>query len=127
MTIEIISGLIVIGLFILSLGSMWLVFEKAGKPGWAAIVPLYNVIVFLEIIGKPWWWLLLMLIPYINIIWIIWASNLFVKSFGDKSVWSTISFLCVLYIYLPLLAFDKDATYKGLNSSETNGNLAHKK
>jgi len=122
MIIGIIFGLIVIGLFILSLVSMWIVFEKAGKPGWAAIVPFYNIIVFLEIISKPWWWLFLMLIPYINIIWIIWASNLFVKSFGDKSVWSTIGFLCFPYIWLPLLAFDKEATYKKFNPNERNEN-----
>jgi Family of unknown function (DUF5684) len=108
-----IFAFICLGLSVISLMSMWLVFEKAGKQGWASIVPFYNLIVFLEIIGKPWWWLFLLLIPYVNFIWIIWASNLFVKKFGDTSVWSTIGFLCVPWIYLPLLAFDKDATYKG--------------
>lgn len=90
---------------------MWIVFEKAGKNGWATIVPFYNIIVFLEIIGKPWWWLFLMCIPYLNLIWIIWAANLFVKRFGDNT-WSTFYFLFLPFIYLPLLAFDKNAVYK---------------
>jgi hypothetical protein len=38
---------------------MWKVFEKAGKPGWASIIPIYNVIVMLEIVGKPIWWLIM--------------------------------------------------------------------
>jgi hypothetical protein len=63
-----------------------------------------------------------MLIPYINIIWIIWASNLFTKCFGDKSVWSTIGLLLFLYVWLPLLAFHKEATYKKFNPNERNEN-----
>ena len=35
--------------------SMWKIFEKAGKPGWAAIIPIYNIIILLEIVGKPVW------------------------------------------------------------------------
>src|ERR1700748_439146 len=41
----------------------WKIFEKAGKPGWAAIIPIYNIIVLLEIIGKPVWWIIMFLIP----------------------------------------------------------------
>ena len=39
----------------------WKVFAKAGKPGWACLVPIYNIIVLLDIINKPAWWLILML------------------------------------------------------------------
>jgi len=34
----------------------WRIFEKAGKPGWASLIPIYNTIILLEIVGKPWWW-----------------------------------------------------------------------
>ena len=47
---------------------LWKIFEKAGKPGWASIIPIYNVLVELEILGRPWWWLLLMFIPVVNIV-----------------------------------------------------------
>ena len=105
--------LIFSGLFILSLISVSTIFEKAGKPGWAALIPLYNIIVFLEIIGKPWWWIFLLLIPFFNIIWIISASIRLVKSFGDKSV-SAIGLICLPFLWLPLMAFDKNATYRKL-------------
>ncbi len=51
---------------------MWRVFEKAGKPGWASLIPFYNVWVLCEIAGRPGWWLLLFFIPFVNfIVWII--------------------------------------------------------
>jgi hypothetical protein len=63
-----------IGLFIiyfavvmLGIASQWGIFSKAGKPGCACLIPIYNTIVLLEIVGKPWWWLLLMCIPLVNI------------------------------------------------------------
>ena len=45
----------------------WKVFEKAGQPGWAAIVPLYNAYILLKIAGRPGWWLLLFMIPFVNL------------------------------------------------------------
>jgi hypothetical protein len=61
----------------------WKVFTKAGQPGWAAIIPIYNTLVLLRIIGRPWWWLLLWLfVPIVAwVIYIIMMLNL-AKSFG---------------------------------------------
>ena len=56
---------------ILVIAGMWRVFTKAGKPGWAALIPIYNLIVLLQIVGKPAWWLLLFLIPGVNVIMLI--------------------------------------------------------
>src|SRR5437867_1608365 len=56
---------------ILVIAGMWKVFTKAGKPGWAALIPIYNFIVLLQIAGKPVWWILLFLIPVVNIIVLI--------------------------------------------------------
>ena len=53
---------------VFSIVCLWKVFVKAGKPGWAAIIPIYNIITELEIIGRPWWWLLLLFIPLVNIV-----------------------------------------------------------
>ncbi len=88
----------------------WKLFTKAGKPGWAALVPVYNVIIILQIINKPWWWLLLMIIPFVGLIWAVWSTNLFVKSYG-KDVAYTIGFLLLPFIFVPLLGFDKEAKY----------------
>ena len=57
-----VMGLGMLGLVILMIASTWIVFTKAGKPGWASIVPIYNMIVMLEIAGKPLWWILLLFI-----------------------------------------------------------------
>lgn len=88
----------------ISLIGMWKVFTKAGKPGWAVIIPIYNVIVLLEIIGKPVWWLLLLLIPCVNIIFAVWMLNLLSKSFGQSEGF-TIGLLILPFVFYPLLGF----------------------
>lgn len=69
-----------IGLIGLLLACFWKIYEKAGREGWEGIVPIYNLYVLTQIIGKPWWWTILMLIPYVNFIWIIWSYNLLAKN-----------------------------------------------
>ncbi|HEX7679841.1 MAG TPA: DUF5684 domain-containing protein [Thermoanaerobaculia bacterium] len=84
--------------------SLWKIFTKAGKPGWAAIVPIYNVIVMLEIACKPIWWFILMLIPLVNIIVIIIVLIELAKRFG-KGVGFAIGMLILPFIFYPMLAF----------------------
>ena len=91
---------------------MWRIFEKAGQEGWKAIVPIYNLYVYTQIIGKPWWWLILMCIPYIGIIWGIWATNLLSKSFG-KTEGFTVGLILLSFVFYPILAFDRTIVYKG--------------
>jgi hypothetical protein len=98
-----------VAIMVLMIASIWVVFTKAGKPGWAAIVPIYNIIIWLEIIGKPLWWFIMFLIPAVNFVFLIWAVNLFSKSFG-KGVGYTLGLIFLPFIFLPLLAFG-DATY----------------
>lgn len=102
--------LITVPFCILIIASMWTLFKKAGKPGWASIVPIYNTLTLLEIIRKPWWWILLMLIPFVNIIYSIWATNLFVKSFG-KDEGYTVGVLLLPIVFYPMLAFSKSTQY----------------
>ncbi len=90
---------------------MWRIFEKAGKPGWAAIIPIYNFIVLLEIVGKPAWWVILLIIPFVNLIIIIIVLNLFSKSFG-KDIGMTLLLIFLSFIAIPILAFG-DARYVG--------------
>ena len=104
-------GIIYLAFLVLIIVSMWKIFEKAGKPGWACIIPIYNIIVLLEIIGKPWWWLLLMLIPIVNIIFLIWATNLLSKSYG-QGVGFTIGLIILSFIFYPLLGLG-DYQYQG--------------
>jgi uncharacterized protein DUF5684 len=107
------TGSILFILFLLAfyLFVYWRIFEKAGKPGWASIIPIYNTIVMLEIVGKPWWWILLFLIPGVNIIFAIWMVNLLSISFG-KGVGFTLGLVFLSLIFYPILAFS-NAEYKG--------------
>lgn len=89
-------------LIALMLVSQWKIFTKAGKPGWAILVPIYNIIVFFEIIGKPWWWLFMFFIPIVNLVFLIWSLNLLSISFG-KSEGFTIGLILLSIIFIPIL------------------------
>jgi hypothetical protein len=67
---------------IFELAALWKVFEKAGKPGWAAIIPIYNAIVIIQIARKPTWWFLLYLIPIVNIVIAVIVVHNVAKNFG---------------------------------------------
>ena len=103
--------IIYLAIIVLLIASMWTIFSKAGKPGWASIVPIYNLIVLLEVVGKPWWWILLMLIPIVNIIILIIVYHNLSLSFG-KGGGFTVGLILLGVIFLPILAFS-DATYVG--------------
>jgi len=96
---------------IVEIVAMWKVFVKAGQPGWAILIPIYNAIVFLKIAGKPAWWFLLMLIPVVNIVIAIIATIAFAEKFG-KEVGFAIGLLILGFIFYPVLAFGS-AKYKG--------------
>jgi hypothetical protein len=91
-------------ILVIYIAGMWRIFEKAGKPGWAAIIPIYNIIVLLEIVGKPWWWFLLLFVPIVNIVIGIMMTNLLSKSFG-QGVGFTIGLIFLGFIFYPMLGF----------------------
>jgi hypothetical protein len=64
----------------------WKVFEKAGQPGWAILIPFYNTYILLKIAGRPGWWLLLYLIPLVNFVIAIIVAIDIAKSFGQSAV-----------------------------------------
>ena len=97
-------SLLYVLVFILAIVSMWVIFTKAKKPGWASIIPIYNTIVLLDIVGKPWWWFLLMLIPVVNIVILIIVIHRLSLSFG-QGVGFTIGLILLGFIFLPVLAF----------------------
>ena len=94
--------IVYLALIALMIVSMWKIYTKAGKPGWACIIPIYNIIVLLEIVGKPWWWLLLMLLPIVNFVILIWVLNLLSKSFGHE-VGFTLGLIFLGFIFIPIL------------------------
>jgi hypothetical protein len=97
----------------------WKVYTKAGKPGWACIIPIYNLIVLLEIVGKPIWWIFLFLIPCVNIVFFIWTLNLVSKSFGQSEGF-TIGLVLLGFIFWPILGFG-NYQYLGPAAAEAGG------
>ena len=96
---------------VLMIVALWKIYTKAGKPGWASIIPIYNLIVLLEIDGLEWWYILLLLVPFANIYAVfkiyIELAHKFGKSTGFGVLMVFFSLIC-----LPILAFG-DAKYQG--------------
>lgn len=109
-------SLLYTSLIVLLCASQWIIFEKAGKRGWYSLVPVYGVLVLLQIIGKPWWWILLFLIPFANIVFAIWMLNLLSKSYG-KNEGFTVGLILLSFIFYPILAFG-NAKYIGPAGAE---------
>ena len=118
---ESMGALVYLGLIVLTFVSLWKIFEKAGKPGWAAIVPIYNVIVLLEIVNKPVWWIVLMLVPLVNIVVAVLVYIELAKCFG-KSAGFGIGMVFLGFIFLPMLAFS-DAEYMDGENMVKDGSL----
>ena len=122
----------VFAIALLMIISGWKVFTKAGKPGWAALIPIYNTVVLAEISGKPWWWGLvipvafgLAMVPYIGILiaiaggvllWIIEYS--LALAFGKDSGFG-VGLILLPIVFLPILAFSKDIHYTLGQSNRT--------
>ena len=96
--------IVVIVLAIVQIAAMWKVFVKAGQPGWAAIIPIYNIYIMTKVGGKPGYWTLLCLIPILNIIFLIWLYNMVSKSFG-KDEGFTVGLVLLGIIFWPILGF----------------------
>src|SRR5256714_2634405 len=96
---------------ILMIAAWWKIFTKAGQPGWACIIPIYNLYVWCKIVGRPWWWILLMLIPLVNFIILIILIIDLAKSFG-KGVGFGIGLFLLGVIFFPILGFGR-AQYQG--------------
>ncbi len=108
--------LVYLAIVVLMIASVWKVFDKAGKPGWAAIIPIYNLIVLFEVIGKPAWWIILLFIPLVNFIIMIIMFIELAKVFG-KGVGYGLGLIFLGFIFFPMLAFG-DAQYIGNGSGQ---------
>lgn len=101
--------LVMLVIVVVLIAAMWKVFEKAGEPGWAAIIPIYNILVLLKIAGKPAWWVILFLIPFVNFIVAIITMIAIARNFG-KGVGFALGLTFLGVIFFPMLAWG-DATY----------------
>jgi hypothetical protein len=95
----------------LVIASVWRLFAKAGESGWKSLVPIYNAVVLLKLVGRPGWWLLLMLVPVVNIIPAIMVCFDLARAFG-KGTGAGLGILLLGPIFIMWLAFG-DARYVG--------------
>jgi hypothetical protein len=100
-------GLFFLIFSIFMIACFWRIFHKAGKPGWATLVPFYNVAVILQIVGKPSWWLLLLFVPGINIIIAVLMLIEMARSFGYGPGFGIGMFFLPI-IFIPLLAIGEN-------------------
>jgi hypothetical protein len=101
-----------LGIVIIFVIAYWTIFTKAGQPGWASLIPIYNAYVLLKIVGRPWWWLLLFLVPIANFIVAIMLSIDLARSFGRSTLFGVVMLFFFSAIGVLILAFG-DSRYVG--------------
>lgn len=104
-------GTIYVAIVVIYVACGWYVYLKAGQPGWAVMIPIYDLWVLLKIVGRPGWWLILYFIPFVNILISIIVYVDLAKSFG-KGVGFAVGLILLSFVFFPILAFGR-ATYVG--------------
>ena len=97
--------------YVIAVIPWWVIFTKAGREGWPALIPIYNWYILLKVVGRPGWWLVLYLIPIVNIVIAIVVYNDLSKSFGH-GVGFTLGLIFLNLIFFYILAFGS-STYRG--------------
>jgi len=92
---------------ILMIAALWKIFTKANQPGWASIIPVYNTYILLNIVGRPWWWLLLLFIPLVNLVIGVLVMMDLAESFG-KGTGFAVGLILLPPVFLLMLGFGSD-------------------
>ena len=105
--------LLIIALYIrvIQTVGLWYIFKKADEPGWASIIPVYNILIAIKVAGKQWWYILLLLVPVVNIVILILILHGLSKNFG-KGGWFTVGLFFFRVVFIAILGFSK-AAYTG--------------
>jgi hypothetical protein len=106
-----IGVVVYVAVVVFEIAALWQVFVKASEAGWKAIIPIWNTLIMLKIIGRKWWWILLFLIPIVNIIVYVIVYYELAKSFG-KGGGFAVGNILLPFIFVPILGFGP-AQYAG--------------
>ncbi|MFK7925501.1 MAG: DUF5684 domain-containing protein [Bacteroidia bacterium] len=105
------------GLALFMIAAVWTVFEKAGRKGWEALIPIYNLYVVSKIIGKSGWFMLLYFIPIVSFFaWAITSLEMS-KKFGRSEAFG-FGLLFLYPIFLPILAWGEASPLADLPETE---------
>lgn len=91
---------------------LWKVFTKAGQPGWAAIIPIYNLVILFRVAQMNPWWILAFLVPILNLVIYVMNQHRISRAFGHGAGF-TCGLIFLGFIFYPILAFNND-TYRKL-------------
>ena len=103
--------IIYLAILVLAVAGLWKTFEKAGEDGWKAIIPIWNLLIVLKIVGREPWWIILLLIPIVDVIFGIVVCIDLAKSFA-RGTGFAIGLIFFPFIFLVILGFGSD-TYRG--------------
>jgi len=107
------SSIILLGVAVFEIVALWRIFTKAGRPGWLALIPIVNLVILCHIGGLSAWWLLILLIPGIDVVFILIFSLLIYWNVGrafGKGAGFNLGLALLTGIFMPILAFG-EATY----------------
>lgn len=93
-----------LALIVLICAGAWKTYEKAGEPGWAALIPFYNLWVLLRIAHKPGWWFIMFLIPLVNIVFGLLTFFTLSRKYGYPPVFG-VGLLFLPFVFWPILGF----------------------
>lgn len=99
-------GLIVVYLAVVvfELAALWRVFVKAGRPGWAAIVPIYSTYVLLKLVGRSGWWMLLLVVPVVNVVSLAIVMYDLARSFRRGGGFA-VGLFFLSFVFIPILGY----------------------
>jgi hypothetical protein len=109
-----VSNAVSIIISLVLIAAMWQVFTKAGRPGWGAIIPVYNLYLLVKIAGRPGWWVVLYLVPVVNVVAHLLVSLDLARSFGRSKAFGVVGLWLFSVIGLAILGFG-GARYTGLD------------
>jgi DNA-directed RNA polymerase subunit RPC12/RpoP len=106
---------VIIVVVLVEVVSWWVVFEKAGQPGWAAIVPIYSMWVLAEVADRPGWWGLLVCFggaipcigPILQVVLMVMISVGVARTF-DRGMAFGLGLFFLPFVFYPILAFSND-------------------
>lgn len=113
-------GYVLLVCFILLFVGLYGVFQKAGEQGWKALVPVYNIVIWLKILQKPWWWVFLVIIPAVGFYMIAVLVVLTANCFGKRKFGEHVVAVIGFFAFIPWLGFAKDQEWKGVPPPEKN-------
>lgn len=98
------TNLIVLAVVLLTIAAIWKVFERAGEPGWAVLVPIYNLYVLTKVARVSGWWVLAMIVPFLGIVAAFVVAIGVAQRFG-KSTGFGIGIALLPFLFYPMLAW----------------------